>query len=301
MAQDADSPRRRFHFLLKLLPPLLLVLALGWCTSTNRVRLEQNQLQTELRELFQEQGVIGNSSTNLETVARELGEPGMNRLFYAVAGSASLPALRWLVSHGADPKHITPLDGRVTLMQQFAKGMRYDKLEFLLGQGMDVQERTREGSTLLHLAAQGSLDERSLALLTAKGLAIDARNSDGRQPIHFASPRSLPVLLAAGADIDAQDQDGRTPLHLAAFEGRADAVALLLQRQASQFTRDRQGRTPLHLAALKQCEACIDALIAAGAVLADRDNEGRTARDLAQSAQSENKRWRTTLDKLDGR
>ncbi|CAE8711737.1 unnamed protein product [Polarella glacialis] len=56
-------------------------------------------------------------------------------------------------------------------------------------------------------------------------------------------------LLAAKADMNGQDYDERTALHVAAGWGRADAVQLLLSRQADASMVDRLGRTPFDEAA----------------------------------------------------
>lgn len=42
--------------------------------------------------------------------------------------------------------------------------------------------------------------------------------------------------------------NGRTPLHIAAYNGLADAVNILLQRNATLNIRDKQGKTPLDIA-----------------------------------------------------
>ena len=55
-------------------------------------------------------------------------------------------------------------------------------------------------------------------------------------------------LVLWGSDIDAVDIIGRTPLHIAAYNGLADAVNILLQRNATLDIRDKQGKTPLDIA-----------------------------------------------------
>jgi len=55
-------------------------------------------------------------------------------------------------------------------------------------------------------------------------------------------------LADAKADLDAADPDGATALGLAAINGRADVVALLLDRGADPNLADRTGMTPLYAA-----------------------------------------------------
>ena len=60
--------------------------------------------------------------------------------------------------------------------------------------------------------------------------------------------RRAAVLLDQGVAVDARDQDGRTPLMLAVVQGRLEVVRLLLARGADPNAADNDGRTPLQQA-----------------------------------------------------
>ena len=59
---------------------------------------------------------------------------------------------------------------------------------------------------------------------------------------------TLLKLVFRGSYVDAVDISGRTPLYIAASNGLADAVSVLLQRNASLEKRDKHGKTPLDVA-----------------------------------------------------
>ena len=295
----SEEKNTRIRLWLKIVPLLILVSLFGWCSSNGRKAAQLGPLKTELVTLFTEQGLVdgSNERASLESVAKVVGEPGMNNLLYEAASSSSVEALKWLVAHGADPKNVGAQKD-LTLLQTTALHPRLDRLEFMLGFGLDPLERSRDGRNMLHYAAQRGLDPAVLKLLLAKGLKVNDADHLGRLPMHFASLKSIGVLVAAGAEIDATDDAGMTPLHQAAKEGRNDAVAELLRNSASVFAKDKKGRTPLHHAAMGQrSEAVIDTLLAAGAPVTARDDEGFTPKELGLESR-ENSRYHGAFDKL---
>lgn len=278
-----DTSRFRL-FLFRLIPVLLVVSLVGWCSFQGNKRKELEPVRAELVDLLLTEGLIDSPTAgNLADVARRAGQPAMNRLLYNAAPTATLDVLRWIIRNGADPKNVGALKDR-TLLQQAAKTPRYEKLEFFLGLGLDPLERSRDGRSVLHFAAEGGLDERTIALLQAKGIPLDDRTPSGAAALHFASVKSIPVLVQAGQPVNVVDSEGRTPLHAAARNGRLDVINELIRSGASVFAADKKGRTPLHLAVLGRSTEVVDALLAAGAPRTVRDQDGNTPRDLYQES-----------------
>jgi ankyrin repeat protein len=284
--------------LFRLIPLLMLVSFVAWCSSSRSPQGgSSGPLATELLELMAQNGVIDGMTrgSELDGVAKRIGPAGMNRLLYACAADASLPALRWMVEHGADPRNIGAIEN-VPLIHKVAKRPQFERVEFFLKLGLDARQAASDGQTLMHVAAAGGLDERVLGLLLNRGLTLADATHDGKRPIHFASVKSIPVLAAAGADLGAVDRYGRTALHWAALEGRNDAATELLRMNASVFAVDRNGQTPLHLAAMNGSETLVNTLLAAGAPRTARDNDGHTPREIAESQQRS--RYRSERDRM---
>ncbi|HTD05169.1 ankyrin repeat domain-containing protein [Undibacterium sp.] len=277
---------------------VLLALLLGWCTTHRRAQQALAPMKAELYNLFYENGLTDNSYQDISDVARKIGPERMDRLLYDAAPSISLAAMKWMVAHGADPKNIGVMKD-MSLLQRAARLPQYDRMVYLLSFGLNPTERTSDGRTLLHIAAAGDLDERTLSLFASKGLKIDDVDLLGRQPIHYASPKSIPALVAAGANISAVDSSGRTALHQAAKEGRNDAVVALLAGGASVYDKDKSGKTPLHLAAkARDTDAVIETLLAAGAPITARDDDGNTPKDLSEDTSRYGTRRPSVRDRL---
>ena len=122
---------------------------------------------------------------------------------------------------------------RSTLTGGF-RGLRVDDVSAYLDAGGDVNARTGDGQTLLHLAADnGEVDV--IRLLAARGADVSARGYGGSTPLHLAvdvdcntSARDgrrateLPLtalLLALGADESLRNDDDETPRDIAAAYG----------------------------------------------------------------------------------
>lgn len=72
-------------------------------------------------------------------------------------------------------------------------------------------------------------------------------------------------FASAGSDLDARDGNGRTPLHVAAFQSRAEAARLLIASGAKPGLLDDQRYDAVTIAAVRDDVAMVKALLAAGA------------------------------------
>jgi ankyrin repeat protein len=119
----------------------------------------------------------------------------------------------------------------------------------------DVDLEDNDGRTSLSLAAERGHDD-VVRLLLEKGADINCRTRNNRTPLHLAATftqighdKTLRLLLENGADINVQDKKGNTPLLLATQQLNVNAMLLLLESGASSSLSDSLGRTPLSWAA----------------------------------------------------
>ena len=124
----------------------------------------------------------------------------------------------------------------------------------------------RLGSPLFEAIRRRS-DEELKRLLSSGGVDVNAAHKDtGRTALHWAAELAradkATLLLTHGADVDARDNEGRTPLHVAAGDRVGDAkashpttkelVTLLIKHKAAVNARDNDGWTPLDCASLRR-------------------------------------------------
>ena len=142
-----------------------------------------------------------------------------------------------------------------------------------------------EGLGLFDAAAVGepAVVRRKLS----EGWEIEDRSDDGYTPLHMAAYFGrldvARLLLQRGADPNAvASNDSRvTPLHSAVSARHRDLAGLLLAHGASANAVQKGGWTPLHAAAHNGDEAIVDLLILRGADPTRPADDGHTPPDLA--------------------
>jgi ankyrin repeat protein len=112
-------------------------------------------------------------------------------------------------------------------------------------------------------------DIEEVRRLIKAGADLEVRTSDGWTPLHVAAMRgrtdAAKALIAAGADLEAKDNDDWTPLHDAAAFGHTEIAKALIQAGADLEAKNKVGWTPLHFAAARGKTEAAKALIGAGA------------------------------------
>lgn len=145
-----------------------------------------------------------------------------------------------------------------------------------------LETRTHDvGDRPLHLAARGGFCA-CVALLLAKGADAGALNDAGQTPLHLAAQARctacVKALLASPRCVpDARDADGRVPLHYLRTLQSTEVTRLLLERGVDASARDRFGYTPLHVAAHNDLSATARELLRAGADVTARTDAGVAA------------------------
>jgi ankyrin len=179
---------------------------------------------------------------NLATYSNRPNPPDVD------AGVTAMDVAKLLLGKGADPnaaytKTIPPrqAQGNInvapgsTALYRAVRAIDFAAVELLLGAGADPSQAIEDGST---------------PLMAAAGLG---RPRGGDEEVTEAGDRNDPVevikaLVAKGADVNAANSAGMTPLHFAAQRG-SDRIIEFLAAQGAKFdVKNKQGRTPADLA-----------------------------------------------------
>ncbi len=151
-------------------------------------------------------------------------------------------ALHWLAmgQHDGMPQDQRAVGARRTEVEQ----QRLKMADALVAAGADVNARSKQGITPLHLAAQSALPE-VVSFLLAHRADVNARAEQygGLIPLHMlffadqegdedrlACRKTAELLVAKGSDLKAPDPSGDTPLHSAARNCNKVMTEVILTR-----------------------------------------------------------------------
>lgn len=148
--------------------------------------------------------------------------------------------------------------------------IKYDQLKVanqLIRLGADIHSKDCSGDMPLHATIIPMMARtkskrtgskavhrfRLVRMLLDAGAKVNAKNTDGCAPIHYAASNGnlelVKILIKAGADVNVQCKIGRTALYNAIDSCDEALVLLLLNKGASVDVKTESGCTPLNWAA----------------------------------------------------
>lgn len=192
----------------------------------------------------------------------------------------NLKVLKMLIEKGANINEKDKESGWTPLHFAVTRQNMEEIVEYLITNGADVNAKSFDGSTALHLRLYAKR-------LIAAGADVNAKDNHGNTPLHYAYIHHIKdaaePLINAGADVNAKNKDNSTPLHLACNSYSNDAYRLVqksIEKQLNPFSLEHVVDGFAH-ATLSWTFDVIRLLISKGADVEAKDKDGKTALDLA--------------------
>jgi len=157
---------------------------------------------------------------------------------------------------------------------------------------IEIVKRRVDTLDVFEAAAFGDVD-RLAVLLGEEPSIVTAYSGDGFTALHLAAFfgrfEAAALLIERGAEVDAFGRGWMTgtAMHSAVSRLQSEVVRILLEAGANPNLRQSAGWTPLHAAAMNGDLTSVELLLASGADPAATNDEGRSVIDLATESGDE--------------
>ncbi|XP_065684627.1 serine/threonine-protein phosphatase 6 regulatory ankyrin repeat subunit A isoform X1 [Hydra vulgaris] len=189
---------------------------------------------------------------------------------HILAAESDVESVEYLISQNASgviadkqnctPLHIATKAGSIKIVQLLIEKCH-----------ANLNERSKDGSTLMHLAAKSGHVE-VLSFFLKHKVSVRTPNRNGIEALHEACKRGFSVivklLIEHGAQIEKYTKDLYTPLHYAVLHGKYNAAQILIGYGADvNAAGGTKNDTPLHFASKlnRHSDHIIELLLLSGA------------------------------------
>jgi uncharacterized protein len=151
---------------------------------------------------------------------------------------------------------------------------------------IETVKRRVDALDIFEAAAFGEVD-RLTELLSDEPSLVTSYSGDGFTALHFAAffgrYEAAALLIQRGAEVDAFGRGWMTgtAMHSAVSRLQSEVARILLEAGANPNVRQSAGWTPLHAAAMNGDVISVELLLASGADPTATNDEGRSVIDLA--------------------
>ena len=195
-----------------------------------------------------------------------LGLSELQKAYFGMAGVTYRTALSAMPRSAIDQVDGT---GR-TILSWASQNSDDTTVAELLACGADPNITDSRGRNSLHYAVLGSSEE-CLRLLSASKVEFEAKTCSGMTPLMYAAGSSLglsKILLEFGADMEAQNSSGWRPLHFAVWRDSPRITGHLLHAGADMFSQISSGSTAIHIAVWCNAHSTLEVLLEARELVA---------------------------------